>query len=159
MAVYTVHEPPPRGAAAPDPERFVFVRDRFSFWALLLGPIWMLWHRMWVVLLGYGLVVAVLGWVLRATHAPTTVALSVSTLLALLIGFEAATLRRFTLARRRFANVGVVVGDDLELAERRFFDAWIRRRPGEGAPPAGTVRMPQPRADVLGLFPEPGAAP
>ena len=163
MAVYTVHEPPLRGAAAPDPERFVFVRDGFSFRALLLGPIWMLWHRMWVVLLGYGLVVAVLGWVLRATHAPTTVALSVSTLLALLIGFEAATLRRFTLARRRFANVGVVVGDDLELAERRFFDAWIRRRAGEDAPrgetPAGTMRMPQPRADVLGLFPEPGAAP
>jgi len=163
MAVYTVHEPPPRGAAAPDPERFVFVRDRFSFWALLLGPIWMLWHRMWVVLLGYGLVVAALGWVLRAMHAPATVALSVSTLLALLIGLEAATLRRFTLARRRFANVGVVVGDDLELAERRFFDVWTRRRPGEGTPrgetPAGTVRMPQPRADVLGLFPEPGAPP
>ena len=83
--------------------------------------------------------------------------------LALLSGFEAPTLRRFTLARRRFANVGVVVGDDLELAERRFFDAWIRRRSGEGAPrgetPAGSVRMPQPRADVLGLFPEPGATP
>src|SRR5215469_8153746 len=78
MAVYTVHEPPPRGAAAPDPERFVFVRDRFSFWALLLGPIWMLWHRMWVVLVGYGLVVAALGWVLRAMHAPATVALLVS---------------------------------------------------------------------------------
>ena len=163
MAVYTVHEPPPRGAAAPDPERFVFVRDRFSFWALLLGPIWMLWHRMWVVLIGYGVVVAVLGWGLRATHAPMTVAALVSALLALLIGFEAATLRRFTLARRRFANVGVVVGDDLELAERRFFDAWLRRRPGEGTPrgetPVGTVRMPQPRADVLGLFPEPGAPP
>ena len=163
MAVYTVHQPPQPGAATPDPERFVFVRDGFSFWALLLGPIWMLWHRMWVVLLGYGLVVAVLGWVLRATHVPASVALLVSALLALLIGFEAATLRRFTLARRGFANVGVVVGDDLELAERRFFDAWIRRRSGEGAPrgetPAGTVRMPQPRADVLGLFPEPGAAP
>ena len=163
MAVYTVHEPPPRGAAAPDPERFVFVRDGFSFWALLLGPIWMLWHRMWVVLLGYGLVVAVLGWVLRATHVPASVALLVSALLALLIGFEAATLRRFTLARRGFANVGVVVGDDLELAERRFFDVWIRRHADEDAPrgetPAGTVRLAQPRDDVLGLFPEPGAPP
>ena len=147
MAVYTVHQPPQRGAATPDPERFVFVRDGFSFWALLLGPIWMLWHRMWVVLLGYGLVVAVLGWVLRATHVPASVALLVSALLALLIGFEAATLRRLTLARRGFANVGVVVGDDLELAERRFFDAWIRRRPGEGAPPARCLR---PKASSAG---------
>jgi uncharacterized protein DUF2628 len=164
MAVYTVHEPPLRsGTVAPDPERFVFVRDGFSFWALLLGPIWMLWHRMWVVLVGYGLVVAVLGWVLRATHAPIAVALLVDAVLALLIGFEAATLRRFTLARRGFVNVGVVVGDDLELAERRFFDIWIMKHSGEaashGETPAATVRMPQPRADVLGLFPEPGAAP
>ena len=57
MAVYTVHEPPLRGAPAPDPERFVFVRDGFSFWALLFGPLWMLRHRMWLVLLGYVLLV------------------------------------------------------------------------------------------------------
>ena len=55
MAVYTVHEPLPRDGArsAPEPERFVFVRDGFSFWALLFGPLWMLRHRMWLVLLGY----------------------------------------------------------------------------------------------------------
>ena len=40
---------------------------------------------------------------------------------------EAATLRRFTLGRRRWRNVGIVVGDDMETAERRFFDAWVDR--------------------------------
>ena len=76
-----------------------------------------------------------------------------SVLFALLIGFEAATLRRFTLARRRrWRNVGIVVGDDLELAERRFFDAWIGQHPEVGAsaggeprgtlPPAGTLIVP-----------------
>jgi hypothetical protein len=163
MAVYTVHEPPLRGAAAPDPERFVFVRDGFSFWALLFGPLWMLWHRMWLVLLAYVLLVGGLDWVLRQAQAPVLVTASVNAMLALLIGIEAATLRRFTLARRGFANVGIVVGDDLELAERRFFDAWIGKRAGEaarrGESPAATLRMPQPRADVLGLFPEPGAPP
>ena len=58
MPAYTVHEPPLReaksvGEAAPDPERFVFVRDGFHFWAFLLGPLWMLAHRMWLVLVLY----------------------------------------------------------------------------------------------------------
>src|SRR5205814_3636753 len=53
MAVYTVHEPPlKRYDAAGDPDRFVFVRDGFSFWAFLLGPLWMIRHRMWLVLIG-----------------------------------------------------------------------------------------------------------
>ena len=34
MAVYTVHEPLSRDGARSAPERFVFVRDGFSFWAL-----------------------------------------------------------------------------------------------------------------------------
>jgi hypothetical protein len=46
MAVYTVHEPPMKAEQSqPDPERFVFVRDGFSFWAFLLPPLWMLWRR------------------------------------------------------------------------------------------------------------------
>ena len=54
MATYTVHEPRPRkGQSSTQAERFVFVRDGFYFWAFVLGPIWMLWHRMWLVLLAY----------------------------------------------------------------------------------------------------------
>src|SRR4029079_12989102 len=47
-------------------------------------------------------------------------------LLALLLGIEAGTLRRWTLARGGWKTRGVVAGDDLESAERRFFDAWVR---------------------------------
>jgi hypothetical protein len=165
MAVYTVHEPPLRAGAtaAPEPERFVFVRDGFSFWALLFGPLWMLRHRMWLVLLGYGVVVTALSLVLHL-QASAMVGTIVWTLLALLLGFEAGTLRRFTLGRRGFRNIGIVVGDDLELAERRFFDAWVRKDSVPAAPggaPALTPsrRMPSSTPDVLGLFPEPGAAP
>ena len=45
-------------------------------------------------------------------------------LLALLVGFE-ATLRRFAGAAR-LEERGIVVGDDVESAERRFFDAWVK---------------------------------
>jgi uncharacterized protein DUF2628 len=169
MAVYTVHEPPLRaGAAAPDPERLVFVRDGFSFAALVLGPLWMLRHRMWLVLLGYG-VAAALTLVVRL-HASATTGTIVWALFGLLLGLEAATLRRFTLGRRGFRNVGIVVGDDRELAERRFFDAWLRKSAadlGSAARPTSasgspaltpSLRMPQ-APDVLGLFPEAGASP
>jgi hypothetical protein len=157
MAVYTVHEPPLKAGATsgPEPERFIFVRDGFSFAALLFGPLWML------VLLGYGAVVGALSLVLRL-HASASVGLIVWTLVALLLGFEAGTLRRFTLRRRGWTNIGIVVGDDLELAERRFFDSWISRSSvretsagGQTAAPSPSRPMQQP---ILGLFPDPRAS-
>jgi Protein of unknown function (DUF2628) len=163
MAVYTVHEPPlPRNASSPPPERFVFVRDGFSLAAALFGPFWMLRHRMWLVLFGYIVVLMLLGAALQVAQGTDTASLSVGILLALLIGFEAGTLRRFTLARRRFRNVGVVVADDVELAERRFFDSWVKAASGSESKPGSPTAfapagVPRGALDVVGLFPEPGA--
>ena len=92
----------------------------------------------------------------------------VGLLIALLIGIEAGTLRRFTLARRGWKNVGVVSAYDLEDAERRFFADWVRAAPtvrsapaapprNSPPPPPPLPRMPQ-SPDVIGLFPEPGAS-
>ena len=61
MKVFTVHEPPPRrNESSVDPDRFVFVRDGFYFWAFLFGPLWMLRHRLWLALLIYVVVIAAL---------------------------------------------------------------------------------------------------
>jgi len=171
MAIYTVHEPPRKGeGSAPDPERFVFVRDGFAFWAFLLTPFWMLRHRLWLVLLGYVVVMVALQAGLAAIGTSETVMSAVGLLLSLLVGFEAATLRRFTLGRRRWKTVGIVVGDDAESAERRFFDAWMDEHGGDGtwspapqpsSPPPleGTLsRGPSASPDVIGLFPQPGAS-
>src|SRR5215475_1959303 len=99
MPVYTVHEPPMKAdQSQPDPERFVFVRDGFSFWAFLLAPLWMLWHRLWLVFLGYVLITIALHMTLSFLGASAGVTTAVGVLLALLVGFEAASLRRFTLA-------------------------------------------------------------
>jgi len=167
MSVYTVHEPQVRSAdPLPAAERIVFVRDGFSFWAFLLAPLWMLWHRMWLVLAGYVVVVVALEALLVVFGAAPSAVSVVGLLISLLIGLEASTLRRFTLRRRGWANVGVVSGDDVEDAERRFFDAWLRQsspRRAAAAPPASmaSATAPMPRApqsaDVIGLFPEPGA--
>src|ERR1700709_2389229 len=54
MPVYTVHAPVADGT---DPrsvtDRCVFGRDGFHFWAFLLGPLWLAWHRLWLALIGY----------------------------------------------------------------------------------------------------------
>jgi hypothetical protein len=87
-------------------------------------------------------------------------------MLALLVGMEAGTLRRFTLGRRKWRNVGTIVGADRETAERRFFESWVRGEtfapPASAAPHATSPAAPAQRAasatpDVIGLFPQPGA--
>ena len=163
MAVYTVHQPPPRKReSGSDPVRFTFVRDGFSFLAFLFGPLWMLSHRLWLVLVGYLVVAGALQFALAKIDASGNANVLVGVLLALLVGFEAASLRRWTLDRRGWRNLGVVVADDLELAERRFFDAWITEAPAPRpapAPGAPSTRLAGATPDVIGLFPQPGARP
>jgi Protein of unknown function (DUF2628) len=173
MYVYTVFEPPHRAADdAADSERFRFVRDGFSVWAFLLGPLWMLWHRLWLVLFCYLILMAAIDTAMAALGASSALIFLIAFLLSVLVGLEASTLRRFTLSRRSWKYIGVASGADREAAEVHFFDAWVREasamRDGDKArllsplpagprPPAGTVpRMPQAHG-VIGLFPEPGA--
>ena len=160
MAVYTVHEPLPRkDEASADPERFAFVRDGFYFWAFVLGPLWMLWRRLWLVTLLYFALSIGLQLGLWALGASDNMKFVVWLLLALLIGFEAGTLRRWTLTRRGWKNLGVVVGDDMETAERRFFAAWSP--PMHHAPPpppqSGASFARPGDGQIIGLFPQPGA--
>jgi hypothetical protein len=166
MSVYTVHQPPlESGAAAAEPYRFIFVRDGFSWWAFLLTPFWMLRHRLWLALAIYLLVSAALDAGLRALGASVLTLVLAGLLISLLAGLEAGTLRRFKLGRRHWRNIGVVTGDDVEDAERRFFDAWIRQAPARrpqsppSAPISGSAApAPSPApSGVIGLFPEPGA--
>jgi len=164
MPVYTVHEPPPRTAAArSDPERFVFVRDGFYVWAFLLAPLWMLWHRLWLVLLSYVAISLVVDAALVMLGASLTIVVVAGIVIAVLVGLEASTLFRFTLRRRGWKNVGIVSGDDQEDAERRFFDVWMRDASSRPKPPSAAVPPRPPQAapagasGVIGLFPEPGA--
>ena len=178
MSIYTVYEPPLKAhESAPDPERFVFVRDGFSFWAFLLGPWWMLRHRLWLAFVCYVILAVALSIALRLIGASAAVAIIAGALFSLLVGFEAATLRRFTLSRRGWRNVGLVVGDDVESAERRFFDAWVNKAwaektwaektwaerssvdatPRASSPAMGVPMARRPSSEVIGLFPQPGA--
>jgi hypothetical protein len=162
MAIYTVHEPPlQKDESEPNLDRFVFVRDGFYFWAFLLTPLWMLRHRLWLVFVCYILIMSALNIILHMFNASSTVTVAASLLVSLLAGFEGGTLRRFTLARRGFKPVGLVVGDDVDSAERRFFDSWVSGETLYTPPPpvaaAPVLLRPSPHPGVIGLFPEPGA--
>jgi hypothetical protein len=159
MAAYSVFAPPLSHAGAAGAERFKFVRDGFSWPAFILGPIWMLFHRLALVLLLWLAVVLVLGVVMRLFGVPSGTATLVFLLLALLIGLEASTLHSWTLKRRGWREIGIVVGDELEAAERRFFDELgDQDRMGFGTPVPGRIAMldhAQGGSEVIGLFPEP----
>ena len=158
MAVYTVHEPPlRRHEIEVDATRFVFVRDGFAFWAFVLGPLWMLRHRLWLALIIYLAMTVIGGIALHLAGVGPGGRLLALFAVALLIGFEASSLRRWTLGRRRWQNAGVVVADDLEAAERRFFDAWTRDRTLRSTQTSAPLRMGASAQPVIGLFPEPGA--
>jgi len=164
MPTYTVHAPPPKsGDTTSAPERFRFVRDGFHFWAFLLTPLWLLVHRLWLALVIYVVLYAALGFGLASLRISPSVQLLVGVLIALAMGFEASSIRRWTLSRRGWRQLGFVVGDDEEMAERRFYAEWAKRPadvpPAPSSPEpvytAPTRHGPPGGHDVIGLFPEP----
>src|SRR5438128_5717624 len=112
MPVYTVHAPVTNGADLTATDRFAFVRDGFNFWAAVAGVIWLAWHRLWLALLGWIVLMAAVDFGLAALGVRSGSIFLVNALLALLLGFEAASLRRWTLSRRKWRQLDIVVADD-----------------------------------------------
>ena len=169
MALYTVHAPQKPDGVALDPGELVFVKDGFSFAALLIPPVWLVWRRLWLTLLIWVVAVIVLGTL--AGFAGSTALSAVMILFAFWFALEANGFRRWTLERRRHALVGVVEGRTLAEAERRFFSgtdlADLANRPAAPAPglavrattasqPAPSPPPRRPEPGIVGLFPAPG---
>jgi len=169
MPVYTVHEPRRHDNdddTLAHTSRFVFVRDGFHFWAFLLAPVWMLRHRMWLEFIVYALMIGGMTFAMRRLGIEQSAGAWVALLIAVLIGFEASSLRRWKLSRRKFENLGVVVAGDREAAERRFFDGWMAQEvqgehasPSAPPPAASPFGRPSGSTDIVGLFPQPEARP
>ncbi len=174
MPVYTVHAPVTNGAGIVATDRFAFVRDGFHFWAAVFGPLWLVWHRLWLALIGWiAVTVAIDVGIVRLGASGTAIFLA-NLLIALLMGFEASSIRRWTLSRRNWRQLDIVVARNKETAERRFFDRWAAKQRiindqaavDRGAPPptrdipgqAFSRPPPLPRNEIIGLFPEPGAS-
>ncbi len=170
MSVYTIHAPP-AGTAGPDPERFVFVRDGFHFWAFVFAPVWLLLKGLWLPLVIYVAIAAALHATMWLLAVPAATYAMLVLLMHLLVGLEAGTIRRWTLKLRGWTALGVVTATNRDGAEQRFYDRWVARAARGGAPPAPPLqppktppspppmRPPEPPTDIVGLFPQPQSRP
>ncbi len=164
MTVYSVYEPPvPATDVIARADRLAFVREGFSWVALLVPLLWLVYHRMWiefvVLLLVYiGLQLA-FGSDAQGQALTAWAGLAISVLFA----FEANDLRTASLERRGYRLAGVASGRDRVDAERSFFVKWLpeQERAASITPPPRretAARTPLPREEgeeVIGLFPQP----
>ena len=170
MTIYTVHAPVAPGDTLPrDADQFVFVRDGFHLWAMLLSLPWLIYHRLWWATLGYLVLSLVLDLTLVSLGVGAGAIMLVMALVALLMGLEGVSLRRWTLSRGKWRQVGIVAAADEDAAERSFFAQWAGRIEletdpasiGRGSappprPPSAPSVQPSSPDHVLGLFPNPG---
>ena len=166
MRVFTVHAPVGEGTGKPPSDRIVFIRDGFHFWAAVFGPLWFIVKRLWLGLAIYLAAVLALGGVLFVLHVGLESRLLVTLLVALLTGFEAASLQRWAYSRGPWRLLDVVVAKDRDAAEHRFFERWNANRSPGNLPPAVDRGEPPPSrpalapnsgyGEITGLFPHPG---
>ncbi|HWV98030.1 MAG TPA: DUF2628 domain-containing protein [Xanthobacteraceae bacterium] len=174
MRIYTVHAPRTADAdIRAIGDRVVFVRDGIHVWAFVFGGLWLLYHRLWWALVGYVVLMTGVSIALGFSRVGTGVSLCVLLLLALLMGLEAASLRRWTLSRGKWRQLDIVVATDEQDAERRFFERWAARERDlaedsmtveRGSPPptrnvpGQSFSRPPASPGIVGLFPQPGGS-
>lgn len=143
VLAFTVHEPPnPPADPVERAERLVFIKDGFSFAALLLGPIWLLLNRMWIVLAIYVVIAFGIGAVLELLKVAHIWATLTGLALNFLIALEGDSLRRWTLERRGWQLVGTVVGRTTAECERRFFENWLPAQSAQRVQPTSVGSVP-----------------
>jgi len=126
MRSYTVQIPP-----GGDLSEAVVLKEGFCWWAVLFGPLWFLWHRLWIGGIGLAIVQGVLtGTLERLGFAPLQVAVA-SAGIAILVGFSARDWWRWRLSATGYRFADVVVATSQREAEWR----WFQRI----AMPAGTA--------------------
>ncbi len=148
---YTVHLPPTGSDEAAQ-----FVPDSFAPIAFVAPWAWFPFHRLWLVTIAYlvAMVVVVVGLSLSGLSSLTQTLITSG--LSLLIGLEATNLKRWTLRRRGWREVAVIVAASRDEAERRYF---AERDTLPAAPVALTATRPASPAPtapgpIIGLFPD-----
>ena len=166
MKAFTVHMPPDfTGDAAA--ERAAFVKDGFCWPALFIPLLWLLWRRLWLVLVAYLVAVTAIGavQVIAGEGAATLILIA----FAFYFAAEANNARRWSLRRRRWTPAGEAFGHDRDEAEIGYFTGREWRgdddRGGSSSSsalaakavwaPTAAVTGPDPDAGgIFGLFPE-----
>ena len=132
MRTYSVFEPPVLpGTPEEDAQSLVFVRHGWSLAALFVPLIWMLFRRLWWVLLAY--IVLVIAIQVASYSVPSLFTAGLSVALAIVIMLEAGQLRLESMAAKGYREIAVVEARNQTEAERIFFTRWLAEH-GEARP-------------------------
>ncbi len=162
MIVYTVHEPGiPAKSLDERSDEVVFIREGFTWWGFLFGPLWLLFNALWFEFAGAVLLAAAVSYGLTQLGLKDQAEGIAHLLLMLIVGFEGNGLRRWRLERKGYAYLASVAGSSLEECERRFFEAWLptvagrtaKQEPKPAAGPAPGSFGGWPGPGVVGTFP------
>jgi hypothetical protein len=157
MTTFTLHLP--RDARPGDPaalEEAEIVKDAFSWGAFFFTFLWFFFHRLWLAGLGILVLVFAFGTALELLDVHPVAGTVAALLLQILIGLEANSLRRWTLARRGFGIADVVTAADRDEAEAKSFARFLEQRPTALRTQTATQVPSTPRRfdPVIGLFPD-----
>jgi len=139
MASFTVHTPALAAGEQPSPEKIVFLRDGFSWPALLFGPLWLAWNRAWLaaaVCFVAMLVLSVAGAKLGLSEEALSL---VNIAIGVALGFEGSRLIAWTPARRGYREAAVVSADNRDEAEEIYFHN-VRHGQAPAPSPGGGLR-------------------
>ncbi len=150
MAAYSAYLPPDGSL-----EDARFVAGRFSLFALLFAPLYLLWHRLWYdfalwLLATIGL--AVLG---QTVSEPLSAALSL--LPSFFLAIHGSELVRARLERLGWREAATVQAGNAAEAEIRFFHGSGQAVPAVQKPAPRlpmTAAAPRPAEPSLGIFPQ-----
>ncbi len=148
---------PPRGSPEQRLEQALSIRDGFSWPGLLVPPLWLAWHRLWLEAILAFLAVAAFSGLAEAWGTGPAGALP-GLLVSLYVGLEGQAMRIAALRRRGWQDAGVVEADRSETADLRYLIDAAARLPAEAAPAsmriepaAGTAAGTAAPAATLGL--------
>jgi len=152
--IYTVYSQP-TGA----PEDVVFVREGCAWWAVLFGPFWFLYHRLWLLTGAYVVLLIVMGFTFTALALNQVVQSVIDLVITLAIAASANDLRRWHLERKEYVEVDLVGAPDLTTAEEVYFSRYAARNKSAetntlepGIPAVDSPHSPSPRRRVLSPF-------
>jgi hypothetical protein len=160
MKTYTLHLPADGQEGDPKAlERAELVKDGFTWSAFFFTFLWFFYHRLWLA--GIAVLVALLavGFLFGVLRVPPFQATLAQFLIQILIGLEASSLRRWTLARRGRPAVDVVTASNIDEAATKAFGRFLGasagvRAPGSAGTAPGLSLAPPARQPVIGLFPD-----
>lgn len=156
MATYVVMEPPGRSEKV---DATAFIRDGFAWLGLLVPPLWLAWHRLWIEA---GLAFVVMG-LLSMAGENLGLGLAgslLSLLVSFYVGLEGQGLRIAALRRRGWHEWGVVQAGWLDDADIRY-TLEVEEQAEEAVPaprmvPDAALARPSQPGMALGLTHIPG---